>query len=41
MYELGFYIQGDDILHRHRRETSNLTNPSTVIVVTAVEAVEL
>jgi hypothetical protein len=24
-YELGFYIPEDDILHSHRRETSNLT----------------
>jgi hypothetical protein len=24
-YELGFYIPEDDILHSHRRESSNLT----------------
>jgi hypothetical protein len=24
-YELGFYIPEDDILHSHRRETSNVT----------------
>jgi hypothetical protein len=31
-YELGFYIPEDDILHSHRRESSDLTDLSYVYV---------